>query len=88
MATIPSLPMTGAQLRTALTDINAEVGGKAASTHNHTIAQVTGLQTALDAKAATATAVTSADVRTIVRMTQAAYDALAAKDPQTLYVVI
>lgn len=33
-------------------------------------------------------AVTSTDVATIVQLTQAAYDALATKDPATLYVIV
>lgn len=46
MATIPSLPFTGTQLHTALGDINTEVAAKAASSHTHTVSQISDINTA------------------------------------------
>ena len=60
----------------------AALAGKAATSHTHTTANVTGLDTAL------ATKVASDTIDTLLEITQAAYDALGTKDPATLYVVI
>lgn len=51
--------------------------------HTHTIANVTGLQTELDSKV-----VNGGSVATILKITQAAYDALGVKDANTLYVIV
>lgn len=51
------------------------------ASHTHTISDVTGLQSALNSKP-TGTGITS-----IVSISQSAYDALAVKDPETLYVI-
>jgi hypothetical protein len=68
MATIPSLPFTGSQLHTALTAVNSEVGGKADTSHTHTVSQLTDINTAdkllmsAAERAKLATVATNADV--------------------------
>jgi hypothetical protein len=54
--TIDALPYPGqiAALDASLSSLTTEVGNKAASSHTHEIADVTGLQSAIDAKASTA----------------------------------
>lgn len=54
--TIDGLPYPGqiAALDASLASLTIEVGNKAASSHTHTIANVTGLQSAIDAKASSA----------------------------------
>lgn len=46
MANIPALPMSGQQLRDTLVDLNDDPP----IAHSHAIADVTGLQAALDSK--------------------------------------
>lgn len=57
--------------------------------HTHQIADVTGLQGALDSQVTSdvATAGGGAVISNIVSITQADYDAIVSKDPGTLYVV-
>lgn len=81
---------TAAQVKTGLST-------KAASSHTHTIANVTNLQTTLDTKASvsTVTAVsdrvtaleTAMDSKKISVLTQAEYDALTEKDADTIYFI-
>lgn len=54
------------------------------------IGQITGLQTALDGKVASnTTGITGAvAITNIVKVTQTQYDAIATKDPNTLYVIV
>lgn len=106
--------VTGLQ---AALDGKQAAGSYAAASHTHTIADVTGLQTALDGKQAAGSyaaashthawgditsgkpttlsgygitdAVTNGgSLATIVKLTQAAYDALGSKDASTLYVIV
>lgn len=55
-----------------------------------TIAQVTNLQATLDQKVKSDTSVVSGSVaiNNIIKLTQAQYDAIATKDPNTLYVIV
>jgi hypothetical protein len=62
----------------AIAGLTEALGGKAASSHDHTIGQVNGLQAALDGKM---------DDSQFVVLTQAAYTALATKDPNTFYFI-
>ena len=62
-------------------ELTASLGGKSNTGHTHAIANVTGLQDALDGK------VDSTDIDTLRVMTQAAYDALVTKDPRTQYLI-
>lgn len=70
--------VTGLQ---AALDGKQPAGSYSAVGHTHTIANITGLQTALDSKVASAT------IDTFSPITQAAYDALATKDPATIYFI-
>jgi len=59
------------------------------STHTHAIGDVTGLQTALDAKVGSVTTgITGADqITNMVSLTQAEYDAIGTKSATTFYVI-
>lgn len=77
---------TPAQARAAL---NADSAGFPPENHTHAIADVTGLQTALDGKInSNVSGISGASAITnIVSVTQAEYDALATKNPATLYII-
>jgi hypothetical protein len=62
-------------------DVTTALSGKASTSHTHSIANVTDLQTALDEK------VESTTVAILWTGTQTAYDAIAVKDANTLYVI-
>ena len=64
-----------------VSELNTSLAGKANSSHTHTIANVSGLSVELDAKVASST------VDEIWTGTQAAYDAIASKNPATLYII-
>lgn len=65
------------------TETDTLLAGKANTSHTHAISDVTGLQAALDSKV-----VNGGSVATILKITQAAYDALGTKDANTLYVIV
>jgi len=65
------------------------LNGKANTAHTHAIGDVTGLQTALDAKVGSVTTgITGADqITNMVSLTQAEYDAIGTKSATTFYVI-
>jgi hypothetical protein len=71
-------PTTHAHTIAQVDGLTEALGSKAASAHDHTIGQVAGLQAALDGKI---------DDSQFVVLTQAAYTALATKDPNTFYFI-
>ena len=89
-------PAVHTHLQSDVSGLTAALAGKAPTSHTHVQGDVTGLSAALAAKepliaAGTATLFWRGDKswgRSFVEMTQAAYDALGSKDPNTLYVVV
>ena len=63
------------------TELADALAGKSASSHTHNMDKVNGLNDALDAK------VDSTTIDTIWTGTQAAYDAIATKNPRVLYII-
>lgn len=92
-----SLDDAGAESVPTAEQVKAGLSTKAASSHTHTIDNITSLQTTLDEKAAVTTVSRVSDRVTaletamggkkIVVLTQASYDGLAEKDANTLYFI-